>query len=359
MMTSRSIRTASCNRPLFAVITWAAVLLAGQASAQTVQPYVDHWDSLKTVKKSEGLMVNGREWGEWKFWDTQGRLTEASDFKSGQRDGHVVIYYDNGQVQHDGWIHRGQQDSVMHSFYRSGQAMEEGLYANGTKQGPWNYWYADGRKMLTEVCDKGTCLAMDAWDPDGSQTLKQGDGSICNWYPSGDTASVSQYRLGVLSGEQREYWPAGNLKAKGSWIGGMKDGSWEYRGSDNAPEHTETWNKGKLDGPYTAWHTNGPLNVTGHYRQGQKDSTWTWYTSTGDKDMLGNFTEDQQDGLWKYWYPRRSTQFHRALCQGQAGRRMGALLRRGPAMEKGELQGRAEGRDLDHPVRKRAEAAGR
>ena len=70
--------------------------------------------------------VNGREWGEWKFWDTQGRLTEKSDFKSGERDGHVVIFYDNGKVQHDGWIHQGKQDSVMHSYYRTGQVMEEG-----------------------------------------------------------------------------------------------------------------------------------------------------------------------------------------------------------------------------------------
>src|SRR5690606_386550 len=75
------------------------VFLPARSLAQAVAPYVDHWDSLRTVKKSEGLMVNGREWGEWKFWDPQGRLTEQSEFKSGERNGHVVIYYDNGQVQ--------------------------------------------------------------------------------------------------------------------------------------------------------------------------------------------------------------------------------------------------------------------
>jgi hypothetical protein len=94
--------------------------LPQSAHAQSVQPYVDHWDSLKTVKKSEGLMVNGREWGEWTFWDRQGRITEKSDFKAGKREGHVVIYYDNGQVQHDGWFHLGRQDSLMRSYYRNG-----------------------------------------------------------------------------------------------------------------------------------------------------------------------------------------------------------------------------------------------
>ena len=134
--------------------------------AQPVQPFVDHWDSLKTVKKSEGLMVNGREWGEWKFWDRAGRLTEVSDFKAGERDGHVVIYYDNDQVQHNGWIHRGAQDSLMSSYYRTGHLMEQGHYADGAKQGPWSYHYPDGDTMLTEVCDKGTCLSLNAWPSD-------------------------------------------------------------------------------------------------------------------------------------------------------------------------------------------------
>jgi antitoxin component YwqK of YwqJK toxin-antitoxin module len=74
------------------------------AAAQTVLPYVDHYDSLRTKKKSEGLMVNGLEWGVWKFWDREGHLLEESEFKSGQRDGHVLQYYDNGKVKHDGWI---------------------------------------------------------------------------------------------------------------------------------------------------------------------------------------------------------------------------------------------------------------
>ena len=75
--------------------------LVTTVQAQSVEPYVDHWDSLKTVKRSEGLFVNGREWGEWKFYDRQGKPTEVAEFKSGQRDGHVVTYYDNGQVRQE------------------------------------------------------------------------------------------------------------------------------------------------------------------------------------------------------------------------------------------------------------------
>ena len=42
-------------------------LLAASVAGQGAQPFVDYWDVKTKVKRSEGLMVNGREWGEWKF----------------------------------------------------------------------------------------------------------------------------------------------------------------------------------------------------------------------------------------------------------------------------------------------------
>ena len=63
----------------------ALLLVLGSTllQAQSVTPFVDHWDSTRTVKKSEGLLVNGREWGEWTFWDPQGRKTEVAEFEAG------------------------------------------------------------------------------------------------------------------------------------------------------------------------------------------------------------------------------------------------------------------------------------
>ncbi|MBK7084532.1 MAG: hypothetical protein IPH53_07635 [Flavobacteriales bacterium] len=103
-------------------LAMAAVLTVdSQPLPAGVQPYVDYWDSTKTVKRSEGLFINGREWNEWKFWAPNGHLTEVADFKAGERDGHVVIYYDNDTVRHDGWVHKGKQDSTMRTFYPHGR----------------------------------------------------------------------------------------------------------------------------------------------------------------------------------------------------------------------------------------------
>lgn len=113
------------KRYLPVLLAWA---LPACLAAQTVLPYVDYWDSTRTRKRSEGLMVNGREWNEWRFWDPDGHLKEVADFKAGERDGHVVIYFDNDSVRHDGWIRRGRQDSLMRSYYRNGRLMESGFW---------------------------------------------------------------------------------------------------------------------------------------------------------------------------------------------------------------------------------------
>ena len=170
---------------LFSLTAVAVLAVDAQPLPAGIQPYVDYWDSTKTVKRSEGLFVNGREWNEWRFWAPNGHLTEVADFKAGERDGHVVIFYDNDSVQHDGWVRRGKQDSTMRSFYRNGRVMEEGRYAKGVKEGPWNYAYEDGKPMLKELWEDSICLTTDAWDKDGLQTIVKGDGVLRNYYPSG------------------------------------------------------------------------------------------------------------------------------------------------------------------------------
>ncbi len=58
------------------------LLLPLMVHSQGAEPFVDHWDAKKTIKKSEGLMVNGREWGEWKFYDDRGVLARTVIYDS-------------------------------------------------------------------------------------------------------------------------------------------------------------------------------------------------------------------------------------------------------------------------------------
>ncbi|MFN3874879.1 MAG: toxin-antitoxin system YwqK family antitoxin, partial [Flavobacteriales bacterium] len=284
--------------------------------AQGAEPFVDYWDAKRGIKKSEGLMVNGREWGEWRFYDREGHLIEHSEFKAGERDGHVRIYYPGPspgegppRLQHDGFMRRGVQDSTITSYYANGQVMERGAYSMGVKSGPWEYFYPDGRPMLKERWSNGIPIVTDAWDRDGEQTVKQGDGWLRAYYPSGAVSELKRYRAGVPDGEQVEYWPAGNIKSQGHCTGGLRNGQWKWYGSNGKPEKETAYVAGKLHGPYTAFRADdGSVDATGWHKADKKDSLWTWYAANGKPEMSGPFKEGLREGVWKHWHPNGQLQ---------------------------------------------------
>ncbi|MBL7939250.1 MAG: hypothetical protein JNL43_07815 [Flavobacteriales bacterium] len=273
------------------------------ARAQGAEPFVDHWDPERTIKRSEGLMVNGREWGEWKFYDRQGRLTEQADFRSGERNGHVRIFHDNGNVQHDGWFKFGKEDSVRVSRYRDGRIMERGSYVLGKKTGTWSYYYPDSLPMLVEHWKDSTMTVSDAWDHEGKHILKEGKGRMETYFASGSILEECDYVNGLKDGPCTEFHPAGNPKARGAYRAGQKQGPWEYWYSNSKLEKKDGFDNGKLDGRYELWFRSGQVNVEGWHKAGEKDSVWTWYTTLGTKDQEGPFKAGLRQGVWKYWYP--------------------------------------------------------
>jgi len=308
-------RTSATGTPMLArslrrILLLSTWLAADQCvMAQGAEPFVDHWDAKKTIKRSEGLMVNGREWGEWKFYDPQGRLTEQADFRSGERNGHVRIFHPGSgpgagsQVHHDGWFKYGKEDSTRVSRYRDGDIMERGSYVLGKKTGTWSYYYPDSLPMLVEQWKDSAMTVSDAWDHEGKHILKQGTGRMETYYASGSLLEECDYTNGVKDGPCTEFYPAGNPKARGAYRAGRKQGPWEYWYSDNKLEKKDGFANGKLDGRYELWFRNGQMNMQGWHKAGEKDSVWTWYTTLGKKDQEGPFKAGLRQGVWRYWYP--------------------------------------------------------
>ena len=339
---------------------FVAFSMAG--NAQSVEPFVDHWDPAKTMKRSEGLMVNGREWGEWKFYDREGRLVEQAEFKAGERDGRVRIMYPEGSVQHDGYFKRGVPDSLRTTFYRDGKPMERGLQAQGKKTGEWQYWYPGEQPMLVERWQDSLVIVTAAWDRDGTQTLKDGNGTLRTYYGSGALQEESNYLLGVRSGPFVELFPAGNPKAKGEYRSGLKHGLWEYWGTNGEIEKREGYDKGKLEGAYGRWRRGGETDVSGWYKAGEKDSLWTLdHPFRKRPEAAGRPVRERRGGrpvdqLVHQW---QGTE-HRHL----QGRAHGWLLARLDAQRRsrirGQLQERPEARNLEIvPRQPRRPLAGR
>jgi hypothetical protein len=148
---ARSFMTRLPSASLFAH-RWLALVRHGPIRAQ---PFVDHWDAKKTIKRSEGLMVNGREWGEWKFYDTAGPLGRTGRVQeSGERDGRVRIYPRErstcSTTAGSSTGPRGQPPREPLPRRRASWSVAA-MRKNGRKTGVWAYYHPDSLPMLART----------------------------------------------------------------------------------------------------------------------------------------------------------------------------------------------------------------
>jgi hypothetical protein len=150
-----------------------ALCTAMGASAQSVEPFVDHWEQ-EDHQAQRRLMVNGREWGEWKFYDREGRLIEEAEFKSGQRDGRVtastipVAPCSTMATSAAGW--RTACAPLLPRRHRDGtwplcqRAQDRRMAVLVSRLQP----------MLVERWQDTLVIVNEAWDRDGTHTRKRG-----------------------------------------------------------------------------------------------------------------------------------------------------------------------------------------
>ena len=71
-----------------------------------------------------------------------------------------------------------------------------------------------------------------------------------------------------------------------------------------------TFNNGRKDGAWAAYHDNGHLRSKGSYKNGKKNGLWTNYyfdqtslVQNGRIKSKGNYKNDKREGLWVHYHP--------------------------------------------------------
>ncbi|HUO08702.1 MAG TPA: DUF4375 domain-containing protein [Phycisphaerae bacterium] len=160
----------------------------------------------------------------------------------------IEWFFPNAQLQKRMVLDRkGKPLEPIRLFYENGQLAEEISVQNGKKHGPWLRFFDDGSpKLQAEVLDDGKVLVHNAWDPDRSQIVTNGNGiyeddghnidtklqpvSDSKWrdiselkdglrhgiskrYEKETIWSVSHYRNGIQHGESTLYWDNGRIRS--------------------------------------------------------------------------------------------------------------------------------------------------
>jgi len=191
------------------------------------------------IQSSRGNYQAGKEEGEWVFSRPNGRERARGDYRDGLRSGRWIFRDAQGRPAEEGNYSSGERTGRW-TFFRAGGEKLNGEYRAGRRQGYWTLWagqseisremYLDDRPLSPEPSslverDDRECLLRERngyylW---GSWV---DNGTLYEWYPSGQPSRREHYRDGVLQGPLQLYYAGGALMLEGSYDEGKRDGSW-------------------------------------------------------------------------------------------------------------------------------------
>ena len=282
----------STNLRFFPGIGFITLLLLGCGREKVAEKYPDGkpkvirsygWlggETLGNLKREQTFFFNGNKDADTRyshgkrhgpyldFWHNGQKKLEGR-FLAGKKEGEWVFYYNQFTVSARGVFKGDRKEGLWRQFWENGDPKAEGSFHDGKEIGTLKEWSAKGDLMVENSCfeanERGRYRTFHA-----NKTLKE------------DYAC----KLGVPVGEYARKDPDGIVVEKGTFD-----------------------DKGRKEGVWETFHTNGKRASLRHYRQGlETDSSFTWdvagrlrergffVDSTGERlgyDSLGHLIEKQ------------------------------------------------------------------
>lgn len=209
-----------------------------------------------------GEFVAGKREGEFRFFDTEGRLNRTIQYTNGEKTGLEVGFFPGTQE----WKERGQNSSGKRTGVwefrpaRDSDCISRGAFESNEKTGPW------------EECELS------------DQTRK--------YY----LAFRGSYRNGLRDGPAQMLGSDGALAAEGRFVADLSPEC-----TANPPEGKKE-NCGKRTGQWKFYHAGGRLAMTGSYNPatGRRSGVWTEYYRSGEK-MAEGPRDHTRNGRWTFY----------------------------------------------------------
>lgn len=183
------------------------------------------------------------------WWDENGQMSSRVSYRKNIRHGKAEDWYENGQLQ-----------SI-------------GEYVEGEKAGLWKQYYPNGQ-LKSETSYSMNVFLEHFWLESGEQILKNGHGSMIEYYENGQTkykGDVENYRrIGVW----KVFYPSGQQ---------MEEVGFDSRGA--------------ATGLHRYFYENGSLEFTGQREEGKMVGLWMYFDRTGDLIFSQNFTSKASGNL--------------------------------------------------------------
>ncbi|NTW26043.1 MAG: toxin-antitoxin system YwqK family antitoxin, partial [Lentimicrobium sp.] len=128
------------------------------------------------VKMSEGLYINEKRDGSWKFYNEEGVLISEEVYNNGVAEGTWKTYYANKAILEEMNYHNGVKEGVWKQYFFDGPVKINATYKNGKLEGLATFYHPNGRVMVSgpyvnnfkdgvwmHIDDKGVAEKREVW----------------------------------------------------------------------------------------------------------------------------------------------------------------------------------------------------
>lgn len=108
---------------------------------------------------SEGIYLNNKKFGLWKYYNNKGNLRKTCEFKNGKITGTSQSFHKNGKLNLK-IIHYTKHSFEFEFYDEKGKIHNKGQYSKDSKSGVWTEYYSDGKVKSTQKYKKGRKIGL-------------------------------------------------------------------------------------------------------------------------------------------------------------------------------------------------------
>lgn len=265
--------------------------------------------------------------------------------KSGEKQGIFREYYASGQIKKE--VH--YLDNQLHGYYREfdgngnlitavryerGNIVEEidedikelldmkstydeqgriiftGGYKNGIPVGVHRFYDTTGAVQNSYLYNElGQKISEGIIDEQGRRT-----GSWTDYYPTGEIKAKGFYKSSMRTGKWTFYYRAGGIEQTGRYERGKYSGKWIWYYPNGNVWREENYFNGREDGNFVEYARDGTILTKGAYINGEKEGEWIY--QVGDHIERGVYQVGLREGEWKYYYNNGNLEYEGYYYQG-------------------------------------------
>jgi len=205
------------------------------------------------IKLAEGIVdERGRKQGPWKFYYRDGSLKSEGNYKDDLKVASWRYYFEDGSVE------------------------QEGVYNAGAASGEWNWYFINGETRRTEEFYNGL-----------------EDGMSIEYNDSGAVIAQGEYVEGFKEGEW--FTNVNDYREEGAYFEGLKTGPWRhYYLSNNTLSFEGAYENGKETGLHVYYYVNGNIKRRGQYIFGVRNGIWEFFNEDGTRILTIEYVDGEE-----------------------------------------------------------------